>query len=327
MQQAAFDTQRTDATGGTAGKFSDPVWTAKGERRASVPLTRLNTVWFNTGTLCNIACEHCYIESSPKNDRLAYLSLADAIPFLDEMARLPRPVSLVGFTGGEPFMNDAFTAILEETLKRGFETLTLTNALKPMDHRKADIARLAAAYGSRFRVRVSLDDFRPEFHDRERGGVTFARTLDGLAWLRLTGVRVEVATRSLQGDAEHEVRRGFAALFAERGIVLDCDDPQILVLLPEMRPGGSPHEITEACWGILHKSPDDVMCSNARMVVKRKGAAAPVVVACTLLPYDERFELGATLEDAAMPVPLVHPYCATFCVLGGGSCGSARAAG
>ncbi|MBR9835934.1 MAG: radical SAM protein, partial [Alphaproteobacteria bacterium] len=41
---------------------------------------------------------------------------------------------------------------------------------------------------------------------------------------------------------------------------------------------------------------------------------------CTLLPYDEQFDLGQTLEDARQDVALNHPYCASFCVLGGGSC-------
>ena len=304
--------------------FADPIWTARGERRAVVPLKRLETVWFNTGTLCNIDCTNCYIESSPRNDRLAYLTLADVVPFLDEIAMLPQPVSLIGFTGGEPFMNPEFIAILEETLRRGFETLTLTNALKPMDHRKTDIVRLARRYGSCMRVRVSLDDFRATVHDAERGEGAFEHAVDGLIWLWRTGVALEVAARFLSGDPEDDLRQGFAALFAERGIGIDCEDDQALLLLPEMRPGATPPEITEACWDILKKSPDDVMCSCARMVVKRKGARSPAVVACTLLPYDPRFELGATLADASRGVPLLHPYCATFCVLGGGSCGSAR---
>lgn len=133
-----------------------------------------------------------------------------------------------------------------------------------------------------------------------------------------------MAARSLAGDGEDVLRRGFARLFADRGAHVDCANPQALVLLPEMQEGAAPPEITEACWGILGKSPAEVMCSNARMVVRRKGAAAPSVLACTLLPYDKRFELGQTLAEATKPVPLLHPYCATFCVLGGGSCGSAR---
>ena len=79
-------------------------------------------------------------------------------------------------------------------------------------------------------------------------------------------------------------------------------------------------EITTACWGILHKSPADVMCATSRMVVRRKGSARASVVACTLTPYDPQFELGPTLKDAARPVALNHPHCARFCVLGGASC-------
>ena len=58
-------------------KFADPQITANGEARASVSLQALNTLWLNTGTLCNLACESCYIESSPKNDALVYLSRSE----------------------------------------------------------------------------------------------------------------------------------------------------------------------------------------------------------------------------------------------------------
>ena len=62
------------------------------------------------------------------------------------------------------------------------------------------------------------------------------------------------------------------------------------------------------------------MCASSRMVVKRKGSDAPTVLACTLLPYDARFDLGATLAEAETDVSLNHPHCAKFCVLGGASC-------
>jgi hypothetical protein len=79
-------------------------------------------------------------------------------------------------------------------------------------------------------------------------------------------------------------------------------------------------EITTACWGILGKHPKEVMCASSRMVVKRKGAAKPAVLACTLLPYAPEFELGETLAEAEGAVFLNHPHCAKFCVLGGASC-------
>ena len=109
---------------------------------------------------------------------------------------------------------------------------------------------------------------------------------------------------------------------AAEGIALDCDDPVKLVVFPEMRADADPPEITEACWSILHKSPDEVMCASSRMVVRRKGAAGPAVLACTLIAYDPQFELGRTLAEAARPVALNHRFCATFCVLGGAACGA-----
>ena len=68
-------------------KFRDPALTARGEPRAQVALRALETLWFNTGTLCNLTCQHCYIESSPRNDRLAYLTRAEVRAYLDEIAR------------------------------------------------------------------------------------------------------------------------------------------------------------------------------------------------------------------------------------------------
>jgi hypothetical protein len=62
------------------------------------------------------------------------------------------------------------------------------------------------------------------------------------------------------------------------------------------------------------------MCATSRMVVKRKGAAAPTVAACTLLPYAEAFDLGPTIAGSLSPVKLNHPHCSRFCVLGGASC-------
>lgn len=122
-------------------KFRDPFLTAAGERRAQVALRALDTLWFNTGTLCNLTCHHCYIESSPRNDRLVYLSAAEVRAYLDEIERLGLGTGLIGFTGGEPFMNPGLPAMLDLALARGFRALVLTNAMKPMHKTKPEIGR------------------------------------------------------------------------------------------------------------------------------------------------------------------------------------------
>ncbi|HEY0424129.1 MAG TPA: radical SAM protein [Rhodopila sp.] len=301
-------------------KFRDPLITAKGDKRATVTLRALETLWFNTGTLCNLTCRNCYIDSSPRNDRLAYLTTAEVERYLDEVVRDHLPTKLIGFTGGEPLMNPDIIAMLEAVLSRGFDALVLTNAMKPLRKLRTEMLALRERYGDRLTIRVSLDHYDPAIHEQERGRRSWAPALDGLIWLARNGFKLDVAGRRFTGETEQSLREGYAALFAAAGIAVDAYDPVRLMLFPEMEPESDVPEITTACWGILHKSPDDVMCAGARMVVKRKDASAPVVLACTLLAYDPRFEMGTTLAEASGPVSLNHPFCASFCVLGGASC-------
>ena len=298
-------------------KFGDPLVTARGEARARVAVKALTTLWFNTGTLCNLTCLNCYIESSPTNDALSYLTAAEARAYLDEIAALGLPVREIGFTGGEPFMNPDIEAMIGEALDRGFEVLVLTNAMKPMWRRKAGLLRLKT---SRLTIRVSLDHHTAAVHEAERGVGTWAKTIEGLQWLSREGFSLAVAGRRLTQEDEAAARAGYAALFARLGVRLDAFDPSRLVLFPEMDASCDVPEITTACWDILHKSPDDLMCASSRMVVKRRGAKAPTVVACTLTPYDPQFDLGSSLAGALGEVALNHPHCAKFCVLGGASC-------
>src|SRR5262249_12125886 len=301
-------------------KFQDPFVTAGGQRRAQVTLKALETLWFNTGTLCNLTCHHCYIESSPKNDRLVYLSATEVAEYLDETERLELGTRLVGFTGGEPFMNPDLPAMLDDALARGFRALVLTNAMKPMHKMKPALLGLRERYGDRLTIRVSIDHYGHAVHEAERGRRSWKPTIDGLDWLNKNGFTVAIASRQLSGEPEPVLREGFSRLFGEIGLALDPHDPEALTIFPEMDAGADVPEITEACWGILGKSPESVMCSSSRMVVKFKGAARPTVIACTLLPYDPRFDLGPTLAEAIGAVPLNHAHCAKFCVLGGGAC-------
>lgn len=302
-------------------KFRDPRITAKGEARAHVALGALETLWINTGTLCNITCANCYIESSPRNDALSYISAAEVAAFLNEAETSRLPLQEVGFTGGEPFMNPDFLVMLEDALKRGFKALVLTNAMKPMMNHAKGLLALHQRYGAQLTIRVSLDHPDPAIHDAERGAGSFDRTLEGLRFLASHGFRLHIAGRAAFGAGqEAALRAEFAAVFAAHGIAVDAADPVALMLFPEMNAQADVPEITEACWGILGKSPDSLMCASARMVVKRKGAARPAVLACTLLAYDPQFELGATLAEASRPVALNHPHCAKFCVLGGAAC-------
>ena len=303
-------------------KFADPDWTAKGETRASVDFRTLETLWFNTGTLCNIECANCYIESSPANDRLVYLTEADVAPYLDEIDQMGTGPIEIGFTGGEPYMNPAMNRLTEMALERGHDVLILTNAMKPMmrPHVQAGLLDLKERFGERLTLRISIDHYTAERHDAERGTGSFQATCEGVRWLAENGFRLAAAGRSMWDEDEAAARAGFAQLFAELGADIPAEDRSRLVIFPEMDTGGDPPEITTQCWSILSKDPASIMCASSRMVVKRKGAPRPAALSCTLLPYDEAFEMGRTLEESLKPVKLKHKFCAQFCVLGGASC-------
>ncbi|MDA0708159.1 MAG: radical SAM protein [Proteobacteria bacterium] len=301
-------------------KFSDPNFTVDGKNRAHVSLKSLDTLWFNTGTLCNLECVNCYIESSPKNDELSYISLIEVTEYLDEIQDNNLTVKEIGLTGGEPFMNPDIIKIIECCLARGFKLLVLTNAMRPMMRHKDSLLTIKNMFPELLTIRVSIDHFTKEGHQTERGLRSWDPMIKGLRWLSENGFRVDVAGRTFSGQDEHTLRHGYKVLFEESAIKINATDQRELILFPEMDQNKDVVEITTDCWNILNVNPDSMMCASSRMVVKHKGSDAPVVMACTLLAYDQQFKMGSKLMSSRRDVSLNHPFCSTFCVLGGASC-------
>jgi hypothetical protein len=238
---------------------------------------------------------------------------------------------VIAFTGGEPFMNPDILAMAGDALGRGHEVLVLSNAMQPMQRPriKKGLVELSGRYGAKLTIRVSLDHHGRQLHEAERGAKTWAKAIAGIDWLVAAGVNTAIAGRTCWAETEAEAREGYARLIADKGWPIDAGDGKALVLLPEMDGDSGVPEITTRCWSILKKDPGDMMCATSRMIVKRKGSAAPAVVPCTLIPYQAEFDMGTTLGEASRAdggmfaqgaVKLCHPHCAKFCVLGGGSC-------
>ncbi len=279
---------------------------------AAVAFERLETLWVNTGTRCNLACSGCYIESSPRNDSLSWYRAADLKTLLEQA---PATLATVGFTGGEPFMNRELPAMLKSVLARGLSALVLTNAMRPMRRHEALLARLRREHGARLSLRVSLDHFTVEGHEALRGANSFAPALAGVAWLDAEGFTPSVAARLPAGEDAEAWREGFAALFAARRLGIDARDPRRLVLFPELH-GEMPPAIPEPAYRALRAAGVRPMCATSRLAILPKGGG-PRLAACTLLPDHV---LGDTLAEATRPITLDHPHCARFCLYGAASC-------
>src|SRR5262249_37361004 len=157
--------------------------------------------------------------------------------YLDEIARERLPTRLVGFTGGEPFMNPDIIAMVEDVLSRGLDALVLTNAMRPMRKLQRQLLMLRDRYGERPRIRVSVAHYDRAVHEAERGRRSWTPTIEGLIWLARNGFAIDVAGRRFSGEPEQDLRAGFARLFAELDLPLDAQDPVRLMLFPEMEPG------------------------------------------------------------------------------------------
>ena len=298
-------------------KFKDPITTADGSTRAFIEAKKIKTLWFNTGTLCNIECKNCYIESSPKNDRLVYITFEEVKLFIDEAIDKKLGTKEIGFTGGEPFMNKDVLKMIEYSLSKNFKVLVLSNAMKPMLNRKEDLLKINH---QDLTIRVSIDHYQKEKHEEIRGKNTFNVMIEGLKWLNQNNFNYTLATRLLWGEQEDQLRDNFNLFIDKYNLKLDAKSKEQLVTFAEMDEKVDTPEITTACWNLLGKNPDDIMCSSSRMVVKKKTSLKPSVIACTLLPYEDEFDLGQNLTNSLKKVYLNHKHCSKFCVLGGSSC-------
>ncbi|MDA8742693.1 radical SAM protein [Candidatus Pelagibacter bacterium] len=298
-------------------KFKNQKVTADGSNRAFIEARNIKTLWFNTGTLCNIECKNCYIESSPKNDSLAYLTFEEVKSFIDEAIDKNLSTNEIGFTGGEPFMNKDIMKMIDYSLNKNFKVLVLSNAMKPMLNRTKELIKLNH---SNLTIRVSIDHYEKEKHEEIRGKNTYDVMMQGLKWLNENNFNYTLATRLLWKEKEEDLRKNFGTFIKNNNLKLDTYSPKELVTFAEMDEKIDTPEITTSCWDILNKDPNDIMCSWSRMVVRKKNSKNPSVIACTLLPYADEFDLGETLTNSLQKIYLNHKHCSKFCVLGGSSC-------
>jgi len=258
------------------------------------------------------------MESSPTNDTLLYISSKEVLNYVDEGQHLSSDFKTVGFTGGEPFLNKDIIPMLSGCLEKDLNVLVLTNAMKPLVNHYQELLILLNRFGPQLTLRISLDHHSSKGHDNERGEGSFKTAITNLKNLSKDGFNLAIAGRSLFDETFEEATNKYRKLFSENNISLQEGG---LIIFPEMKlDDAKAPEITTKCWSILNFNPSSLMCASSRMVIKRKGADNPSIVACTLLPYDSFFDYGPDLATSFKPTYLKHIYCSQFCVLGGASC-------
>lgn len=288
---------------------------SKGEKRGYIQPQLLHELWFHTGTSCNLRCPFCLEGSKPGDDRLQFITLAEAKPFIDEAVAMG--VEKFSFTGGEPFVNPHFPEILDYALDYK-PCLILTNATEPLMNQFARVKEFAAK-PHLLNFRVSLDHPDPAKHDESRGKGNFKKALDTLGRLYREGFGVSIARLMLAGEDSLAVDKAYAPYFNKAGVPTDIT----IIKFPEFhKPGSIPEvpEITESCMTnyLSEEQRNGFMCNYSKMVVKQNGQCG--VYACTLVDDDADYNLGRTLHEAMnRRVMLKHHRCYS-CFAFGASC-------
>ena len=285
-------------------------------RAPEVPLAALDTVWFQlTGTVCNIACRHCFISCGPEDARVPMMDAARVRRFLDEAESLGARDYY--FTGGEPMMHPEFWPLVDDALARGPLTV-LTNGLY-LDDAAAARARRAfddARYS--FDLRVSLDGMDAAENDPVRGKGTFAAIVAGIRALARVGLSPAITV------VEH--RAGLAASdararFLEFARGLGLSHPR-LKFLPLLRIGREPRRshgyddgdvAALADLALTDEVRDAIVCSSSRLVT------AHGVKTCPILLDAPDADLADTLAGSLGPIRLRWSACKT-CVVEGLTC-------
>lgn len=276
-----------------------------------VSLKTLDTLWFQVGgTVCNLACTHCFVSCSPTNHTHEFMTLAEIRRYLAEAARLG--VREYYFTGGEPFLNPEMEAILEATLAVGPANV-LTNGLLLSPERCRRLKALSDASEYSLDLRVSLDGYDAESNDPIRGAGTFARILAGIRNLTEAGLSpVITVTEVCREAATDSGKERFFELLRSMGI----ERPR-LKILPVFQIGaeaerGGAYE----SWQRLRDGEvpdgglDHLQCSTCRMVTDQG------VWVCPILVNEPSAKMGETLADTLGPFSLDHPACWTCHVYG-----------
>jgi molybdenum cofactor biosynthesis enzyme MoaA len=279
-----------------------------------VPLLALDTLWFQVaGTVCNIACTHCFISCSPTNHSHEMLTLSDVETRLAEARALG--VREYYFTGGEPFMNRDLLPMLEAALKQGPASV-LTNGMLLRKEVCRRLRELADESDYSLDIRVSLDGFDRETHDAIRGQGVWDRVMIGLGNLAEAGINpVITVTDAADGVRSEDGRRRFLDLIRSWGF----QKPR-LKTLPLFRIGAE-EKRTRAYedWerltsDYLSDSDAEVLqCSSSRMITS-KG-----VYVCPILIETAEARMGDTIAETLRPFPLRYGACHT-CWVEGVSC-------
>ena len=277
----------------------------------TLELAALDTLWLQvTGTLCNIACTHCFISCSPKNHQHEMMTVQQVCDALSEARK--QGVREYYFTGGEPFMHPDIRTLISMTLAQGPLTI-LTNGILINDKQAAWLAETFRTAPYSLDLRISLDGMTAEENDPIRGKNTFRRITAGIACLARHGINPVITVTEVRPEMGHPQARTAFMQFV-RGLGLQ--KPRLKFLTPfligreaERTRGYTSAELLHE--GDLHPGEaEKLQCNSCRMVTDDG------IYPCPLLINIPSAKMGTHMTDGSKPIKLAWQPCYTCHIFG-----------
>lgn len=173
------------------GRVTDPIEALAPDKRPG------HRLWIYTNFSCNLQCDYCCVEASPKVDPRT-ITVDEFEKIIDQAKN--SNVKEVFITGGEPFMLIDLDERLNLSTKI-FPTTVLTNAMVFTGERRR---RLENVDRNNLTLQISLDSATPDLHDLHRGQGSFDKALAGIKFAIESGFRVRVAATLGEDAGETE---------------------------------------------------------------------------------------------------------------------------
>jgi radical SAM/Cys-rich protein len=155
---------------------------SKVEFQPAIAKQNIRTLQINLGRRCNLSCNHCHVEASPK--RTEELSPQVCVQILQIIDQFPQ-IQTLDLTGGAPEMNYGFRAIAESGRKNDKEVIVRSNLTIYFVRGYEDLPEYSADL--QLRIVASLPCYLSENVDKMRGNGVFEHSILALQKLNKLG--------------------------------------------------------------------------------------------------------------------------------------------
>ncbi|HBL12719.1 MAG TPA: DUF3641 domain-containing protein [Cyanobacteria bacterium UBA11162] len=153
-------------------------------QKLNTPLTKnkITVLQINLGKRCNLVCNHCHVEASPK--RTEELSPEVCNQLIELIYQFPQ-IKIVDLTGGAPEMNYGFKRLVEAARETDKEVIVRSNLTIYFEPGFEDLPEYFAK--KQLKVVASLPCYLEDNVDKMRGKGVYNGSIRAIQWLNQLG--------------------------------------------------------------------------------------------------------------------------------------------